>query len=60
MFRGSILIYEYLKDMLRDDRRIQQIFLKSTSVDSNGNNAKSIRIRKFVKWRCKAKPVNDF
>ena len=30
MFRGSILIYEYLEDVLRDDRRIQQIFLKST------------------------------
>ena len=30
IFRGSILISEYLKDVLRDDRRIQQIFLQST------------------------------
>ena len=30
MFRGSILISEYLKDVLHDDTRIQQIFLQST------------------------------
>ena len=29
MFRGSILISEYLKDVLHDDTRIQQIFLQS-------------------------------
>ena len=54
IFRGSILISEYLKDVLRDDRRIQQIFLQSKfsqhhSVDSKENNTKSTRIRKFVK-----------